>query len=92
MCCYSLIGWLNAWQSCYRLASVDPDWVKVFHVAHCDAVVVLVTHNLILELLPTLPAIESRQKHIGWFWNGFALQEALLIVRLRIVTKRIVHE
>ena len=33
---------------------MDAEWVEVLHVTNCDTVVVTVTNNLILNLLPTL--------------------------------------
>lgn len=36
-------------------ACVDAHRVKVLHVTHRDAVVVLVAHHFILQLLPPLP-------------------------------------
>mmetsp|Transcript_132073 Transcript_132073/g.313032 ORF Transcript_132073/g.313032 Transcript_132073/m.313032 type:complete len:284 (-) Transcript_132073:1157-2008(-) len=42
---------------------MDAHGVQVFHVAHRDAVVVLVSHHLVLQLLPTLQGLVD--DHLG---------------------------
>lgn len=39
--------------------SVDTHWIEILHVANRDAIVVLVPHHFVLELLPTLPWMQT---------------------------------
>ena len=47
------------WCNDNRLTCVHTHRIKVLHVAHCNAVIVLVTYHLVLKLLPALPEVDK---------------------------------
>ncbi len=41
-----------AWRNNNRITSVDTHGIKILHITHCEAVVVVVTHDFIFDFFP----------------------------------------
>eukprot|EP00962_Isochrysis_galbana_P013317 scaffold3795_cov126-Isochrysis_galbana.AAC.14 len=64
-----------------RVAGVDPERVEVLHVAHSDAVVIAVAHNLVLDLFPALHRLLNQHlRRVGQRLRG-EFARLLLVVR-----------